>query len=613
VTRYDEHMSKIAALSLALLVSFSMPAYAGIDTDVANWLQLRNASKKYDFQTYARFLNAHPDWPESGAMTYRAEDALLSGGSNAALVQWFSQHPPQTDAGRLRYVIALEALGQSQQAATRLKEYWHSGAFNENLQAQIMRRYGGWLSGTDQSTRLQNLLWKGQLDRAAKSMEYVSDPIQKQIARARTLLQRNSSTALATVNGLPQAARLDNGVILDLARYYRQRDMDTKAVQTLDQRQQDVGPHAALWWRERSLLARRFLERGNYKTAYAVAHDHGFSSGPEFAEAEWMAGWMAVTRLRAFPQAYSHFDHMYRNVKTPISIARASYWAGIAADQMKEHDLANQWYRVSAVHMNTFYGQLAAYALGNPKDHFANFFAKSKSPKSFSTDPLRSDLIGGARLLKRMGKTRESNAFLLAAMRKATEDKAVACIINVALELDNQTVALQAAKAAYERGVLVADALFPRPAVPPSRLVENALTLSIIRQESLFDRYAQSPAGARGLMQLMPGTAKLTAQQNGIPHSSVEQLFQPTHNMMLGQAYLGKMLNSYDGFVPLAAAAYNGGPGNVNKWLNAMGDPRKDPFSWVDWVERIPFYETRNYVQRIWESYTAYQYLHAHH
>jgi soluble lytic murein transglycosylase len=603
---YCESMRRI--LFFLLFVFACNPAFAGINNDVQNWLLLRQDSKHFSFDVYARFIRAHPDWPESRAFEYKAEDALGTV-NNSDIVNWFDDHPPLSDMGEYRYVQALEAVGNKARAEIVLREAWRNGDFDDKLQAQIWARYAGWLNEDDYEARLQKLLWDGNLDRAIKNIGMVRNTKFREIAHARIALQRNSSKALDIVDDISRGAREDNGVILDLARYYRQRGKDDKAVSVMAKRHDDVSPYEAQWWKERNLLARDYLEDGDFKTAYALAKNHGFSEGKEFAEAEWFSGWLAVTRLRQPQEAFKHFNAMYHAVKTPISIARAAYWAGISAEQSHQNDQARQWYKIAALHMNTFYGQLAGYALGNPKQYFHDFFAKSRSIESISTAPAGSDLIAAARILHEMGKDKEVTEFLRAGLREATDKNAPQAIIPIALELDSPSIALQAAKAAYDRGILVSAALFPRPKVPPSKYVEGALTLGIIRQESLFDRYAQSPVGARGLMQLMPNTARKTAQQSGISYGNDAQLFQAQHNMILGQAYLTKMLARYDGFVPLAAASYNGGPGNVDKWLQLMGDPRKDPYSWVDWVERIPFYETRNYVQRVWESYAVYQYL----
>jgi soluble lytic murein transglycosylase len=242
---------------------------------------------------------------------------------------------------------------------------------------------------------------------------------------------------------------------------------------------------------------------------------------------------------------------------------------------------------------------------GNPAQYYSAFFARNVSPGGSGAVP--GDIAEAVRILYRAGRDEERDLFLRAALNKLTADKKPQALIALAKEVRSPKMALAAAKASYENGVLVRDALFPETSPPRQANLEKALTLGIIRQESMFDRYAVSPAGARGLMQLMPATASHTARKIGVAHRNPSQLFEPTHNMQLGQAYLAGLMQRYDDFIPLAAAAYNAGPGNVDKWLVQMGDPRQDPRSWIDWVERIPFYETRNYVQRVWEAYSLYK------
>jgi len=591
-----------------LVLFFCVPAKASLNNDVANWLALRESSHSSDFKAYARFLSQHKDWPEASSFTLRAEQALLKDASLQQTLDWFRAHPPLTDEGRWRY---LQALVQNNQGATTkafLQEQWQQGAFTEAQQQQIMERFGSVLRAGDHQKRLSTLIWQGRFDRAADAMQYVNRDVRLG-AIARIKLQRGERGALDAVNELSPEMRKDNGVLFDLARYYRLKDNDDKAIQTMSQRTDPVGAYAAQWWRERNLLARRALEDGQDQRAYNLVKAHGAIEGAELAEAEWLAGWIAVTRLKQPYVAYTHFERMYHNVQTPISVSRAAYWAGIAAQQAGKHEIANQWYRLAAMHMNTFYGQLAAYALKQPSALFAAYFKKSRHIDATANAALRSDLVGAARILNSMGKTHERDEFLRAALKVATAKNAPQAIIPVAKQLGSPSIALIAAKAANDKNILVSDALFPRVPVPASPRVETSLVLGIIRQESLFDPKATSQANARGLMQLLPGTAKQIARLDGLSHSNDASLYQPAHNVVLGQAYLGRLLQRYDGFIPLAIAAYNAGPGNVDKWITTMGDPRQDPYSWTDWVERIPFYETRNYVQRVWENYTAYKYL----
>ncbi len=598
--------SILSALILCFVLT-PQAAQASVAQDVSQWLELRNSKRLAPFETYARFLERRPDWPESRLLREKAENALGSGKIPAERQRrYFAQFAPVTDDGKLAQIRALEGNGGTTQAMALLREAWEAGSFSAAQQDFILQRWRGALGAASHERRLDALLWQGNLARAERALTYVG-PKARRIGRVRLNLQRSDRNAEAEALALLDSAPHEGGLYFDLARHYRGRDRNAQAVQILARYRGEKKGREKQWWRERHLLARHYLKKGDFKASYTLAAAHATDTPAELAEAEWLAGWIAVTRLKQPEKALQHFDRMFRNVRTPISVARAGYWAGIAAQQTKQSHTARQWFEQAAMHPHVFYGQMAAYALGDPKKYYADFFARGRAapaPKN-----LRADLIEAARILKNMGKTKERDLFLQALLNDAQKKNAADGVIAVAQELNSAKIKLTAAKAAYEHGVLVTDALFPRVKVPIMGNVENALTLGVIRQESQFDTHAVSSAGARGLMQLMPMTAKEIARQKKLPYRGVSQLHEPHYNMQLGQAYLEKMLVRYDYFVPLAAAAYNAGPRNVDKWIAEMGDPRRNPASWVDWAERIPFYETRNYVQRVWESYSLYKML----
>ncbi len=580
-------------------------AVAGVAQDVTVWQRATAARQLPSFTAMADLVRRHPTWPKIEVVRTNAEHALLDQDPNAAqLVKWFDDYPPRSDRGRFAYWQALRVLNYP--SDSYLRDAWRTGGFNREQQQKIMAVARRVLTTDDHITRLDTLLWQGNLDRANDGLIYVAGGA-KAWAKARMLLQRFSSTAPNAVAQVSGEWRNSNGLLLDLATYYRQQNNDDAAVRALNQRRKEADEYAPRWWRERAILVRRAMDRGEYSRAYQWAAGHGFTGGIELAEAEWLAGWLATTRLKNPSQGLKHFQHMHRNVKSSISSSRAAYWAGVALDQLGNKGDADKWYGLAARHMHTFYGQMAAYALGNESGYFDAYFKRSQAAPSSTGAP--ADLIEAARILNAKGHDEDRDAFLRSALTVLNNKKQPQILISVAKQLNSPEIALAAAKAAYENGVMVREALFPTMSLPPVAGVDRALTLAIIRQESMFDRTARSSANALGLMQLLPSTAAHTARQFGMSYGGQRDLFNVTTNTRLGQAYLSKLLNRYDGYLPLAIAAYNAGPGNVDKWLNTMGDPRKDARNWVDWVERIPFYETRNYVQRVWESYKLYNNL----
>jgi soluble lytic murein transglycosylase len=594
----------------AITLLISMPVHAE-DTGqaVQQWMVLRDSRQVYDFLSYARFINNHPAWPQiNGAIRINAEAAMLrDGADNGTIVDWFDRHPPQTDEGRVRLIQALLQTGNRMGAKQQAVEFWHDGYFDGPRQARVIALVGGF-SAADDAARMDNLLWIGNIARAESLLPTV-DSTTRAIAKARIGLQRGSSQAPSLVQAVPGNARNQDGLLYDRIRYARRRNDDDFAAQLM---QNAVGAkhgdYGHLWGKERLLLARRAFEQGNNSRAYQIAKAVGGLPKVERAELHWFAGWIALTRLNQARSAFQLFVTMHDEVATPLSKARAAYWAGAAAEQAGDTQAANQWFHTAAYHPHVFYGLMAAYALNQPQALMAQFVARNQSV-STSNPATRSDLAVAARILNRMNKVPERDLFLQALLNLTTQNKQAQNVIPVARELNSAKIALSAAKAAYQDGVLILDALFPRMPFPPQDGVDPALTLAIARQESMFDPMATSSAGARGLLQLMPGTAAHVANRYGIGYGGPQSLYQPRANLQLGQYYIKDMLDRYDGFAPLAIAAYNAGPGNVSKFLGTNGDPRVRGADWTDWVERIPFYETRNYVQRVWEAYVVYGYL----
>lgn len=593
-------------LFIIILLSFGMSqAVAGVSEDLYVWRRSTDGNNPPSFAAMAQLIQRRPTWPKLEMVRTQAEHRLLDQSpSDQQIVSWFDDYPPRSDRGRFAYWQALRRLNYPSDAF--LREQWRKGAFNRDQQRTILSVAKKSLSQEDHVARVDYLLWQGQLDRAIDGMVSL-DQGAKAWAQARVALQRFSSKAPDYLVRVPQAWRSSNGLLLDTARFYRQTQNDSKAAHALSQRRKPVEPYAAQWWRERAILVRRAMERRDFSRAYQLVAAHGFTSGLELAEAEWLAGWLATTRLGQAEKGFKHFEHMYHNVKSSLSVSRASYWAGVALDAMKQPAEADRWYGLAARHMHTFYGQMAAQTLDRREASFQAYFARAQAIPSSAAVP--ADLAEAARILHKQGRDEERDIFLRAAVTVLNTKKQPQAVIALAKELNSPEAALAAAKAAYENGVLVREALFPTVILPSVSGVEKALALAIIRQESMFDRTAVSSAGALGLMQLLPATAAQTARKFGVAYRGTQDLFQPEINTRLGQGYISKLLTRYDGYLPLAIAAYNAGPGNVDKWLNTMGDPRADARNWVDWVERIPFYETRNYVQRVWESYQLYKYL----
>lgn len=401
--------------------------------------------------------------------------------------------------------------------------------------------------------------------------------------------------------------RKDPGLLYERLRWRRKNDLDAGAVEILRRMPSaDKIHNLEDWWKERHIIIRRLSEKKDWKNAYALAAAHKQKEGLSFAQAEWLAGFLALRYLHQPARAYTHFDKLYRGVSSPISQARAAYWAGRASEGFKDKTISQRWYKIAAAKRTTFYGQMAAAEL-----RMADSLPHMALPTLTSDDKTRmesQELMRAAILLARAGLHKQAAQFFKAFTAKEDTPAAYYFAAHKAADLDLTNTALSIAKQATNKGMFLTAQSYP---VITGNMrgvnLEWALVHSIIRQESMFDTAAQSPAGALGLMQLMPATAREVAGKAGLSYSHLRLTSDPSYNITLGSSYLGRLLKRYDGSYPLAIAAYNAGPGRVDQWIKTFGDPRIGQVSLIDWIELIPIYETRNYVQRVMEAVYIYR------
>jgi soluble lytic murein transglycosylase len=358
-------------------------------------------------------------------------------------------------------------------------------------------------------------------------------------------------------------------------------------------------------WREIDDAARRALSRGQVKVAYKLAIQHGAKDGTAFAEGEWLAGWIALRFLHEPKTAYAHFTRLHGGVGSPISKARAAYWAGRAAEELKKKEDARSWYAEAAQLPTTYYGQLAAQRSGQRGP--LHFPAMPEPTGQQAADYAKRELVQVVQQLHEIDQADRAKSFLLRLVDLAKTPVEHRLTAELAASLGRNDLMVATAKASRLDGVEMVDQLYPVVSVPAGDRPEAALTLAIIRQESAFQSDALSSAGALGLMQLMPATAKSVAARIGLPYSKPRLTSDPTYNMMLGRAYLGQLIEDYGGSYVLAIAGYNAGPKRVSEWIGQNRDPRMKSVDAVDWVESIPLSETRNYVQRVLENVQVYR------
>lgn len=573
-------------------------------TDYLLWLRLRDERATAAIAEYASFLAEHADWPGLGPLRARAEAVLADKADDRTVLAFFASAEPTTGKGRVRLAKALLAAGHERRAIELLRRSWVEDDLSESDERAVLAAHGDRLQAADHRARLDRLLWDGREAAARRMLPHV-DREHRALAEARLRLRGDRSPD-AAVAAVPPALLGTAGLAYERVRWRRVKGLDSGAQAILLDPPSSLG-RPKLWWDERSIQVRRALRTSQYRLAYRLAAGHGLESGAELAEAEWTAGWLALRFTREPERAAAHFQRMADIVRTPISRARASYWSGRAASALGRTEAAQRHYRDAAAFPHTFYGQLAATELGlviQPK--------LTQVAAASVADPGDHALGRTARLLCELGAHERAVPFVVQLARNAGDDAAARGALRLARDCGRADLAVRAAKALPPEREVTLEASHPIPRIAaltgrrPS-LPEPALRLAVTRQESQFDPMARSPAGARGLMQLMPPTARSMARDLGLPFAIERLTRDPDYNARLGVRYLERQLVRFDGEVVLALAAYNAGPGRVAEWLATYGDPRGgDAHRWIDWIELIPFTETRNYVQRVLESREVY-------
>ncbi len=564
----------------------------------------------------AAFIADNPAWPQQALLNRRLQEALAADGDDQAMLERCQQHPASIESAiaLLRCAEVLGRAGRQAEAELNARAVWVKGV-DPAGELSFIRAWGHALTADDQWRRFERLAWTdpGQPGSPAARQAVRVHPAHRPAAEARLALRRGDPSAPALAAALPAPARTDPGLILDLAKWHRRAGQDRAALAIWSKEGAAAEAAAAderrpAFWDERNLLVRRMLRADDPAAAYSLATSHR-QTGEAAIDAEFLSGWIALQKLRQPDVAARHFQTLAVLSHAAITQGRAHYWIGRAAAAQGDVAGAQVAYARAAAWPTTFYGQLASRALGDDDATLAARIRAAHDP-AWSVDQaaafIGQDLARAAALLVAWGEPRRAKAFLLCLGETAPDaaGRAMAAHMALGLGLPDQAVAI--ARRAGRDGLVLPDAGWPMPVNPPDGMVEPAVTLGLIRQESSFDIQAGSPVGAQGLMQLMPATAASIAQRLNEAVSLPALTADAAYNMRLGTAYLRTLLDQFGNALPMALAGYNAGPNRVLDWVAGYGDPRTDAIDMIDWIELIPFNETRNYVQRVIENVVIY-------
>ncbi|MEZ5982293.1 MAG: transglycosylase SLT domain-containing protein [Parvularculaceae bacterium] len=576
---------------------------------LGEWFYFYAEDPKLDFRAAGAFLDTHPDWPALSRIQAAAEKRIPDNASVSDVLAFFDTRDPVTGEGVLQLARAQFATGEQTAAILHLREAWINQNFILSDEQKLLTLYGKYLTPEDHAARADRLLWDREVTAARRVFSRL-DSNHRRMAEVRAALLLRAANAPDLYYALPQDQQTDPGVLLAAVRYYRRGKEEPRAVALALKAPADpvVLRNADRWWDERQLLMRWALTERRYTDAYSLAAGSGLEPGSNFAEAEFNAGWIALRFLNAPERAETHFRALANAVGSPISLARAYYWLGRAEEAKNDTEAANARYRVAASYIYTFYGQLAAEKLGG--EPLAAAFAPPTAPSPadkarFSSRPV----VAALRILSELD---DDNAFLIFAYQADDQLETPGEYVELAHLAERRGathIAVRAGKVGVGRNAFAAEVAYPLIFVPDeaARFAPPEIILGLSRQESEFNPRAYSRAGARGLMQLLPTTAQITARKEGLRYSRNALLDDPTYNLTIGSAHLSHLLTRFNGSRIMTFAAYNAGPMRVEEWVGRYGDPRSDDVDPIDWVEQIPFAETRNYVQRVLENTQVYR------
>lgn len=568
------------------------------------WIYVTGTRLPIDSKQLIAFRTANPNWPKMGDFREKIEQNIAASLPPADVAAWFAQNPPVTVDGLRAYVDALIRLNQSAQAQAALSAFWKDAELGKNQTATLAGTYKTYFAAGDHAARLDNLIWENRYEEAQYMLAFV-DADTRSVAQARIALGKMSKNAPQLAEAVPAARQNDEGLVYERLRWRRRHNMDDGALEILRNMPATV-TQPEMWWGEMNVMSRRAIEKHNYAQAYQIAAKHTLTSGIQYSQAEWLLGWLELRKLKGPLQAYKRFDSLYRHVGTAISKSRAAYWAARAAEAAQDQSLTAQWEKVSAQYPSTFYGQLSYQKLyGAPApDAFKDPAPDAAAVAAFN----QNELVRAVRLLHGVKLDQLIDPFLakLDAMSQSKTDYMLTG--RLALETGRYYYTVEANKELQQKlGLFLFEEGYPTLPPLPAQTPEKSLVHAIIHRESMFNPLAVSQAGARGLMQLMPSTAKAIARREGETYNIKRLTADPRYNVEIGSAYLRHLVDNYNGFYPMAIGAYNAGPSNVAEWVQEFGDPRAGNIDLIDWIESIPIYETRNYIQRVMESYYIYR------
>lgn len=591
-------------LAQARAVRDALPATA-LDRHILMWAIAINGGDQVPSADIAAAAQALPGWPGLATLRRNSERAMAreTPGPNI-VISAFAGSEPQTIEGALLLARAHKELGNAKAALAVLQPFWRTEKLDAKYEVAILKDFGNLIPAADHRIRMERMLYADRVNSAARVAELAGA---KPLADAWAAVIKGDKKAQALLDAVPASQR-SAGYVFAKARLLRKQEKFTEAAAVMLKAPRDraslIDPDT--WWVERRVLSRELLDEGDVKTAYRIAAAHSAENATNAADAEFHAGWYALRGLNDAKLASGHFERIAKIAGSPISLSRAYYWLGRSAEAGGPGN-AKDYFARAATYGTSYYGQLAAERIGRKALNVVYPAPTSADRQAFA----QREAVSAITRLESAGYAAYAEMLYRDLASQLNSPGELALLAVMAEKQDNHYLALRVGKIAAQRGLDVGALSHPIGVIPDSANISGsgkALAYAIARQESEFKVSAVSSAGARGLLQLMPGTARDLAKKAGMAFSQERLTSDAGYNATLGASFLGEQLGRFNGSYVLTFAGYNAGPRRADQWISRYGDPRgKDVDTVVDWIERIPYAETRSYVQRVMENYQVYK------
>ena len=582
--------------------------------DFIVWRYLLERNNLADYSLYSEFLERNANYPRIGRVKYLSEKKMTTKNINPKkIINIFEQNEPLSGFGKMILGESFIIEGQKVKGINLIKNGWVTADLTKSELRFYKKKYNEYLKTEDHIKRADYLAWENKYWDLKRMLRYLPKDYQA-LYNARQLLMSKSYGVDSAISKVPAKFKEDSGLNYDRLKWRRKRGRVDSSLEILlkIKNNKDYLVRPDKWWLERSIIARSLIYKKKYQVAYKIVNDHSLEQGtPEFAEAEWLSGWISLSFLKDPLRAREHFRSFYENVGYPISLSRGAYWLARSYETLNDTVTANKYYKIASEFPTTYYGQLSHLKLFKNEEYIL--------PKSIEVDKkykkkfLDNNLYKLVFLLHELDKDKYAKHILRYLALDNIEKGSEILSAELATNIERYDFAIQISKiASYEKrfhNKYNYPIINTPDFVAGRKIPDQALILAVIRQESEFDKKANSYAGAKGMMQLMTYTAKVVAKQAKLPYSKARLTQDPNYNIKLGSHYLAGLILEYDGSYPFAIAAYNAGPKRVKYWKKLNKNPQKKQIDYVDWIELIKFKETRNYVQRVLENYNVYRYI----